>query len=1112
MDDYLRYSLQRLSRPDELPQELKPDKKLPEAAGLALGYALSLADKASPETRTWVKERLEGTVTPPTATAGASQAALAWGECDADYSWLDYRFDCRHTISTTPPIQVHYNIQGVSGYWQQVKGESIWVALPGLPAVDQDGDKIPDAANTMSASLITASQKYRNWGYQVTGSVIDVYVGVDTFDNPGVTFQTGDMFNDHPIILMSHDPGASAGTSDWYTYLPRHELFHAFQYHYMSNWHFVAAVHEINWWMEATAEWATHQVYEQTGPTDAGSRQYARNVTAFLGKPQDAVNANDGLGGSRQYGAFVLAQYLIERTDFNFVLRTWQEMADRYPITAISNVLRGYGRDPSTELLGFAVANYRLTSPSSALSEFVGADDGYQDDDAYLAWQGILGRAGYGSRPARASEKSMVWGSSASFSPLNTDLWLRPGGTQYYDFTPGGSGQGQLKVHVNAPDQHGTDSAAEFHYLLVVWDNLTSRNPLRWDRADAKGNDDPAEHDLSVPIKGGEVATLIVTRTDLSESAAVTIAQLQPVMWTASLTSGIVTTPAGPDTALNAMWARHADRTGYDTMCANWSGADGTQSVLLPSGRRAWFFSDTYLGDGALRPTFDKSILRNSIVVQDGANPATASLRTVTGGNTCRERDTSIPNAADRYAYSPVRSTTTGNDPAGEYYWSATGKVLGDNVVWFYLKGRNLEFLNSSMAIIPVSRLDSSSVVNVVPVDLPKHSYYGSNNPIIWGSSVVDDPDGKTYIYGWAVVDSSNRKKPFLARVPKAQLTDFNAWRFYKGSGQWTSDGGATGQAQAVPLNSAYTDPMYSVITLNGRYWLVTLDPTTHAMVAYPSTTRWGFSTSRVTLYTPPENVGQAPEFKLIYDLHVHKGLSTSGDSVVISYNVNSTGVNIGCRPEIDYVPKIYRARFVDVPTASFDPTAARAPVAPRTQAGTSGAEALSNGPADDVRAGRGVRIPPPPTGQPAAPAAAADSGPKIVTKAATVAADNGYYNSWDYQSDADRQKDHAGCPYIPAPTGLTGKIVNTAWGWVELNWNAVGPDVGYKIYEYNVTEKAKRKWPWDWSFGPPRTIGPLDAYPGDRGDVYEWYLVPVNIWQQNETSMSNKFQLRLPL
>jgi hypothetical protein len=570
-----------------------------------------------------------------------------------------------------------------------------------------------------------------------------------------------------------------------------------------------------------------------------------------------------------------------------------------------------------------------------------------------------------------------------------------------------------------------------------------------------------------------------------------------PALERSAAGTGAAVEAVEPNADLNNMWARHANRSGYATMCDDWSGGDGTQSVLLPNGRRAYFFSDTYLGDPKLRPTFDRSLLRNSIVVQEGTDPATANLRTVTGGNTCRERDTSLP-IADRYAHSPVRSNLNGPDRDGEFYWSGTGKVLGNNVVWFYVKGDAFAFKNSSMAVIPVGQLQGSTTVNAVPVDLPARSYYGSDNPIVWGSSVVDDADGYTYIYGWAVVDAGYGKKPFLARVPQANLTDFSAWRFHTGGGQWSTEGGAAGQATAVPLGTPVTDPMYSVITLNGRHWLVTLDPLSRRIVAYPSTTRWGFSTARVDLYAPPERLQESPDFKVIYDLHVHAGLSRNNDTLVASYNVNSTGVNIGCRPEIDYEPALYRARFINIAKAAFSPAAAVSSMAART--GASATPAPAAGPA---LAGRGIPVPPPDE----LPAQAA---PAKAAKATAAAEDRGYYNSLSYQRDIDRQNNHAGCPYLPAPSGLTSRVVNS-WGWIELNWQSVGPDVGYKIYEYNVTKQQTRKWPWEGTFGPPRTIGALDAYPGDRGNTYEWYLLPVNIWNQPETTSSNRTRSVLP-
>src|SRR5690606_9645029 len=46
---------------------------------------------------------------------------------------------------------------------------------------------------------------------------------------------------------------------------------------------------------------------------------------------------------------------------------------------------------------------------------------------------------------------------------------------------------------------------------------------------------------------------------------------------------------------------------------------------------------------------------------------------------------------------------------------------------------------------------------------------------------------------------------------------------------------------------------------------------------------------------------------------------------VVISYNVNTYAVDLGCRSGNDYDRTIYRPRFITVPVSSFDPARATA-------------------------------------------------------------------------------------------------------------------------------------------------------------------------------------------
>ncbi|MFD0687889.1 hypothetical protein [Actinomadura fibrosa] len=549
-------------------------------------------------------------------------------------------------------------------------------------------------------------------------------------------------------------------------------------------------------------------------------------------------------------------------------------------------------------------------------------------------------------------------------------------------------------------------------------------------------------------------------RSDLSRrsplAAVVCAAALLAALVAAPGHAGAAAAPGTPNTALNQMWARYGDGTGYDTMCGRWSGGDGTQSVLLPSGKRAWFFSDTYLGQVGDRRGFYRSFIHNSIVVQSGTDPATATLRTVTGGNTCQEKNTNLP-FDQRYANAPV------SGPGG-FYWSGTGKVLGSNVVWFYLKSSGSAFLNTGMVTIPVSSLESGTVLNVTPTDLPAFSYHGSTNPIFWGSELLEGGDGYTYVYGWGTVDDANAKKPFLARVPTAQLADFNAWRFYTGGSSWTSTGGATGQAQAQPLQ-IYTDPMYSVVQQNGYYWHIGLDPVAagRPLLARPSTTPWGFGSSQVELYRPPEGTHTSPYFYNIYDAHVQRGMGGTSN-LVVSYNVNTTAVSQGCRSRADYEGPMYRARFVTVPRSALNPSAATS------------VQAVKASPAPERGVREGVRTPS------AASAAKAASTGAARAAAAPDPSTIQWYDAYAFAS---------GCPPVPGVTGLA--TVPKTDGSVDLTWNDSGPDITYVTYERNVTDGEPLSPLGLWSDEPHRSVQPLFLNMEDNGDTYEWQIEPYN-------------------
>src|SRR4051812_14354363 len=110
---------------------------------------------------------------------------------------------------------------------------------------------------------------------------------------------------------------------------------------------------------------------------------------------------------------------------------------------------------------------------------------------------------------------------------------------------------------------------------------------------------------------------------------------------------------ATPDTALNQQWNAYGDAGGH------WTGADSTASVLLPDGRIAWLYSDTFLGSVNADHSRPRStpLINNSIVVQNGS-----TFTTLTGGTATAPESLVGPSSKD------------------EWRWVADGTVVGNNL------------------------------------------------------------------------------------------------------------------------------------------------------------------------------------------------------------------------------------------------------------------------------------------------------------------------------------------------------------------------------------------------------------------------------------------------
>lgn len=247
---------------------------------------------------------------------------------------------------------------------------------------------------------------------------------------------------------------------------------------------------------------------------------YAGALGSFLNQPELALNAYEGLGGGRQYGSFIVASYFTEAVSRNFVLDTWRTIKEARgsvegrvaPIEAIEQVVDFYGRDLNDLLLGFAVANYRLDTPSGA-TFFLGAQDGYDDSHARGLWRRTTAS---GSRPPRA-EHTISQSITRSGSPE-----VAQGGATYVEFSPSSSG-GRLTVDLNP-------RAGDYSYALLTWTPGAGRPnmaPLDMTR----GSTRPIRTaELTVTLNQGERATLVIARTDVSTSPST-----GPVHWNASM-------------------------------------------------------------------------------------------------------------------------------------------------------------------------------------------------------------------------------------------------------------------------------------------------------------------------------------------------------------------------------------------------------------------------------------------------------------------------------------------------------------------------------------------------------------------------------------------------
>jgi hypothetical protein len=451
-------------------------------------------------------------------------------------------------------------------------------------------------------------------------------------------------------------------------------------------------------------------------------------------------------------------------------------------------------------------------------------------------------------------------------------------------------------------------------------------------------------------------------------------------------------------TALDAQWAAYSDQS----TCADWAGGDGISAVRLSATQIAWFFSDSYLGPARPSSGFSHSagLVHNSVVVQTSSGSGNR-LVTLTGGGLCSS------NTAPAAVVSPRHVRGTHGD---QRYWDEDGIEVGATVVKFYnryLPG-NAPYIPTGtvMAAFPASQLSAAGrgparggTARPRVISLPSYLPPDGGSPIVWGASVLRT--GNTiYVYGTQTPDDPfPYRRLYVARVPASRLTQFSAWQFYGGYGLWTARqrDAAVLQTWGSPLN---VSSGFSVVAVGQRYWLIQADPTAGSqdIDAYPGGAPWGpfNQAAGIVLYRDTGiALNAAHDFRIMYEARVIPAVST-GQALVIAYNVNSLGITGGCIPMSWFTNTVTLPRFLSVPMAMF------------------GAASGSAG-----RGSGGVTVL---TGPPGYPQVAARDPSQ-------------WSDEWDYPS---------GCPPVP---GVRGVRARTRAGTVTLSWPDAGLGVGYRIY-----------------------------------------------------------------
>lgn len=172
-----------------------------------------------------------------------------------------------------------------------------------------------------------------------------------------------------------------------------------------------------------------------------------------------------------------------------------------------------------------------------------------------------------------------------------------------------------------------------------------------------------------------------------------------------------------------------------------WLGGDGAYSIDLGAGRVLWLFGDSFIGDGSSRGRKDAVVVRNTIAIQKGYDPAASS--------------------AD-FSWKTVRGKPEAFFPSQQrfWYWPGSGIRISDRVLIFLMEvepsGNRLGFAPRGWDAMLVTNPDEDPERwKVIDLKVPETRF-----GVIVGSACCTVRDGFLYAFG----ADADRRGAFLVR------------------------------------------------------------------------------------------------------------------------------------------------------------------------------------------------------------------------------------------------------------------------------------------------------------------------------------------------------------